>query len=55
MAGLNGPQRLQLTRTPPGFALEEIRVNGIDVMTSRSRSGHALNRWRMSKSCSPIA
>jgi hypothetical protein len=31
MAGLNGPRRLQLTRTPPGFALEEIRVNGIDV------------------------
>jgi hypothetical protein len=31
VAGLNGPRRLQLARTPPGFALEEIRVNGIDV------------------------
>jgi hypothetical protein len=29
--GLNGPRRLQLVRTPPGFALEEIRVNGADV------------------------
>jgi hypothetical protein len=31
VAGLNGPRRLHLARTPPGFALEEIRVNGIDV------------------------
>jgi hypothetical protein len=31
MSGLNGPRRLELARTPPGFALEEIRVNGADV------------------------
>jgi protocatechuate 3,4-dioxygenase beta subunit len=31
MSGLNGPRRLQLIRTPPGLALEEIRVNGADV------------------------
>jgi Carboxypeptidase regulatory-like domain len=31
MAGLNGPRRLQLLRAPPGWALKEIRVNGIDV------------------------
>jgi hypothetical protein len=31
VSGLNGPRRLQLVRTPPGFALEEIRVNGVDV------------------------
>jgi hypothetical protein len=31
MSGLNGPRRLQLTRVPPGWALKEIRVNGIDV------------------------
>jgi hypothetical protein len=31
MAGLNGPRRLQLVRTPPRFALKEIRVNGVDV------------------------
>jgi protocatechuate 3,4-dioxygenase beta subunit len=31
MSGLNGPRRLQMVRTPPGFALEEIRVNGVDV------------------------
>jgi len=31
MAALNGPRRLELVRTPPGFALKEIRVNGVDV------------------------
>jgi protocatechuate 3,4-dioxygenase beta subunit len=31
MTGLHGPRRLQLTRVPPGWALKEIRVNGIDV------------------------
>jgi uncharacterized GH25 family protein len=31
IAGINGPRRLQLLRTPPGWALKEIRVNGIDV------------------------
>ena len=29
--GLNGPRRLQLLRTLPGWALKEIRANGIDV------------------------
>jgi protocatechuate 3,4-dioxygenase beta subunit len=31
MTGLHGPRRLQLTRVPPGWALKEIRANGIDV------------------------
>jgi len=31
MSGLNGPRRLQLVRTPPGFTLDQIRVNGADV------------------------
>jgi hypothetical protein len=31
MAGLNGPRRLELLRAPAGWALKEIRVNGIDV------------------------
>jgi hypothetical protein len=31
MAGVSGPRRLQLVRTPPGWALKEIRVNGIDA------------------------
>jgi hypothetical protein len=31
IAGLNGPRRLQILRAPPGWALREIRVNGIDV------------------------
>ena len=31
MSGLNGPRRLQMVCTPPGFALEAIRVNGVDV------------------------
>ena len=29
--GINGPRRLELTRTPPGWVLKEIRVGGIDV------------------------
>jgi hypothetical protein len=32
MTGLHGPRRLQLTRVPAGWALKEIRVNGIDVI-----------------------
>src|SRR5438105_45824 len=31
MSGLNGPRRLELTRVPPGWSLQEIRVRGIDV------------------------
>ncbi len=31
MAGLNGPRRLQLQRVPPGWALKEILVNGLDT------------------------
>lgn len=31
LIGLIGPRRLQMTKTPPGLALKEIRVNGIDV------------------------
>ena len=31
MAGINGPRRLQLIRTPAGWTLKEIRVSGIDV------------------------
>jgi protocatechuate 3,4-dioxygenase beta subunit len=31
IAGLNGPRRLEIVRAPPGWALKEIRVNGIDV------------------------
>jgi protocatechuate 3,4-dioxygenase beta subunit len=31
ISGLNGPRRLQLTRPPAGLALQEIRVNGLDV------------------------
>ena len=31
IAGLNGPRRLQVLRTPPGWALKEIRLNGIDI------------------------
>ena len=34
MSGLNGPRRLQMVCTPPGFALEAIRVNGVDVTDS---------------------
>jgi hypothetical protein len=31
MRGLNGPRRLELVSAPPGWALREIRVNGIDA------------------------
>ena len=31
IAGVNGPRRLQLTRVPAGWALEEVRVNRIDA------------------------
>jgi hypothetical protein len=31
LIGLIGPRRLQVTRTPPGLALKEVRVNGIDM------------------------
>lgn len=31
LSGISGPRRLEVTRTPPGWALEEIRVRGIDV------------------------
>jgi hypothetical protein len=31
IAGISGPRRLQLLRTPPGWALKEIRVNEFDV------------------------
>ena len=31
MMGVNGPRRLELTRVPPGWALQDIRVSGIDV------------------------
>jgi protocatechuate 3,4-dioxygenase beta subunit len=31
LAGLHGPRRLQLERAPAGWALEEIRVNGVDA------------------------
>jgi Carboxypeptidase regulatory-like domain len=31
MAGLSGPRRLELLRAPPGWALKEIRANGIDI------------------------
>jgi len=29
--GINGPRRLQLRRVPRGWALKEVRVNGIDI------------------------
>jgi len=31
LAGISGPRRIEVTRTPPGWALQEIRVRGIDV------------------------
>ena len=31
MSGISGPRRIEVTRTPPGWALREIRVGGIDV------------------------
>jgi len=37
IAGVHGPRRLQATRTPPGWALKEVRVNGGDV-TDRALS-----------------
>ena len=30
-AGINGPRRLEVTRTPPGWMVEQIRVSGLDV------------------------
>jgi hypothetical protein len=39
MAGINGPRRLQLLRAPSGWALKEIRVNGIDVTDRPLRFG----------------
>ena len=29
--GINGPRRLEVTKTPPGWMVEQIRVRGIDV------------------------
>jgi hypothetical protein len=31
MTGLHGPRRLRVERVPPGWALKEILVNGIDA------------------------
>ena len=31
LSGISGPRRLEVTRTPPGWAVEQIRVRGIDV------------------------
>ena len=31
LSGISGPRRLEVTRTPPGWSVEEIRVRGIDV------------------------
>jgi hypothetical protein len=31
LSGISGPRRIELTRTPPGWALREIRVRGVDV------------------------
>jgi hypothetical protein len=31
MMGVSGPRRLELTRVAPGWALQDVRVNGIDV------------------------
>src|SRR6266568_9148027 len=31
MKSVNGPRRLELTRVPPGWALEDIRAGGVDV------------------------
>lgn len=36
LAGINGPRRLQLSRVPDGWTLQEVRVRGIDV-TDRVR------------------
>ena len=32
LSGISGPRRLEVTRTPPGWAVEQIRVRGINVM-----------------------
>ena len=31
LSGISGPRRLEVTRTPPGWVVEQIRVRGIDV------------------------
>jgi hypothetical protein len=31
LSGISGPRRLEVTRTPPGWAVDQIRVRGIDV------------------------
>ena len=31
LSGISGPRRLEVTRTPPGWSVEAIRVRGIDV------------------------
>lgn len=31
LSGISGPRRLEVTRTPPGWMVEQIRVRGIDV------------------------
>jgi hypothetical protein len=31
LSGISGPRRLEVTRTPPGWAVETIRVRGVDV------------------------
>jgi len=38
MKGISGPRRLQLLRTPPGWALKEIRVNGVDITDITDRA-----------------
>jgi len=45
MTGINGPRRLQVVRTPPGWALKEIRAAGIDV-TDRPIAFGAANQSR---------
>ena len=48
MAGINGPRRLQLVIAPSGWALKEIRVNGIDV------TDHALPFGRADQSLTDV-
>lgn len=46
LAGISGPRRLQTTRIPAGWALKEIRVNGLDVTDQPlafGRSDQSLN------------
>jgi protocatechuate 3,4-dioxygenase beta subunit len=38
IAGISGPRRLQLLRTAPGWALKEIRVNGVDITDITDRA-----------------